>query len=329
MLRRKSSANPEKEMPFTEHLEELRWHLLRCIFYLVVAFAVGWHYYDGIYALMSRPVMEAFRRASYHTDLVFMDILEPLLFRIQVVFAASVIVGLPLMLWEAWRFVAPGLYENERRFAAPLMPFSILLCFAGFALIYYALPIAFEFLLKFAPPQDEAKVMQHLNRYYFLLLRMMIAAAVSFQMPIVMLLLGRLEIVSSRGLMRFWRHAVLACFTLAAVITPTIDPFNMSVIAVPLVLLYFLSVVLVWFVERRRRAEAQPEPPAETPLPANPPALPPPVDPPAAPPAKPDSLLPPEAPLTTTPLVVDRSVLQGPPDDTAEPTDEALFDPDA
>ena len=155
-LRRRSDTNPEKEMPFSEHLEELRWHLLRSVIYLCVLFTVSWHYYDQIYALMATPVERAFAAANYDAKLVYMDILEPLLFRIQVVLTAAFIFCLPLLLWEIWRFVAPGLHDDERRFARPLLPFSILLCGLGCTLVYFALPLAFQFLLKFAPPAGQA-----------------------------------------------------------------------------------------------------------------------------------------------------------------------------
>lgn len=310
-----SNDNPQREMPFAEHLEELRWHLLRSILYVTVLAALSWYYYDAIYHLVSTPVKHAFESADYTADLVYMDILEPLYFRLQVVLAAAVILALPLIIWEIWRFVAPGLFAEERRFAAPLIPFSIVLCFAGCVLVYYALPIAFEFLLKFAPPSGEARVMQHLQRYYFFLLRMMIGAAVAFQTPVVLLLMGKLELVTSRGLMRFWRHSVLVCFTIAAIITPTIDPFNMAIIAVPLVSLYFLSVVLVWFVEvgRRRRASRE-----TSDGPGEPPPPPPAPEPDVAPPP----------PLATAPPPIDRSILGPLPTTEPDAEDEALFNPE-
>jgi len=369
MLKKKTEHNPQREMPFTGHLEELRGHILRSLLYICFFSGVAWTYYDPIYNLVSTPLMSAFGKAGFNPHMVFLDIMEPLMFKLQVVLAASVVFSLPFIIWEVWRFVAPGLYQDERVFVQPLLPFSIVLCFAGFALIYFALPVAFEFLLKFAPRpgEESAELMQHLQKYFFFLLRMMICAGVVFQTPIVMLLLGQLEIVTAEGLLRFWRHAVLICFTVAAIITPTIDPFNMSIIGVPLVGLYFLSVVLVWFVERKRARVAKKageQPPDATP-PDGGPALPPPAATPptsdteptttaAVEPAAP-ALPPPPVPANGGVPVVDRSAL-GPlaapeagdepapgEDDVvsgdvanvddvggtlAEAIDEALFDPD-
>lgn len=347
MLKKKSDDNPQREMPFTGHLEELRGHILRSILYICFFSCVAWYYYDPIYDLVSTPLMTAFGKAGFNPHMVFLDIMEPLLFKLQVVLAASVVFALPFIIWEAWRFVAPGLYTDERVFVQPLLPFSIVLCFAGFALIYFALPLAFEFLLKFAPQpgSESAELMQHLQKYFFFLLRMMICAGVVFQTPIVMLLLGQLEIVTAAGLLRLWRHAILVCFTIAAIITPTIDPFNMSIIAVPLVGLFFLSVVLVWFVEKKRARlarKAGDTPPDETP-PEDAPALPPPAETPPAitaeaepaaaePATEPTPLPPPPVPATGGAPIVDRSAL-GPlaapdADDEPEQITNGETDPD-
>ena len=376
MLKIKTNDNPQREMPFTGHLEELRGHVLRSLLYVCFFSCFAWYYYDPIYNLVATPLVKAFANAGFNPHMVFLDIMEPLMFKLQVVLAAAVVFALPFVIWEVWRFVAPGLYQDERVFVQPLLPFSIVLCFAGFALIYFALPIAFEFLLKFAPRPGEvgagagaenAELMQHLQKYFFFLLRMMICAGVVFQTPIVMVLLGQLELVTSRGLLGFWRHAILICFTVAAIITPTIDPFNMSIIAIPLVGLYFMSVVLVWFVEKKRARLARKkgdEPDGDGP--GEVPALPPPDDSPPAiaaeadpPVAKTEAVVetaepvpadppPPPVPVAGGAPIVDRSAL-GPlaspdaetlPEQTNGPApedeygngveqaiDEALFDP--
>ena len=304
-LWREATANPEREMPFTHHLEELRWHLLRALLYLAIAFSVAWHFFDPIYTLITTPVRHAFHNAGLNDgSLVYMDVLEPLFFRLNVCFWSALIIGLPLILWEVWRFIAPGLHKHERRYVAPLLPFSILLCFAGFTLVYYALPMAFEFLLRFAGTGGGTQVFQHLQKYAFFLLRMMLGTALVFQSPLVLLLLGQLELVTARGLLTYWRHAVFVCFTIAAIITPTIDPVNMSVIGLPMVGLYFMSIGLVWWVERSRarRAARRPEEPGDGPDNEHP--LPPDDEPPAPPPPPP-----PTADDEPAPPVIDRSVL--------------------
>lgn len=342
------ATNRHKEMTVPEHLEELRWHIVRSMLYLCVTASACWYYYEPVYEFIAGPVIRAFEANQYEAKLIYLDILEPLLFRLQVVLAVGLVLALPLVIWEIWRFIAPALHDNEIVYVRPLMPFSILLCFAGFTLIYYALPLAFQFLLKFAPPVGEnVEMAQHLQRYFFFLLRMMIGAAVVFQMPVVILILGQLELVTAKGLIRYWRHSILINFTLAAIITPTIDPVNMSIIAVPLCALYFLSVLLVVWIERRRARRARDEgsePPPEPPAPAPEPPAPPPVpeasengEPePAAEPvvAAPAEPAPAPAVTATGVPVVDRSILgpglaAAPVVATVDEADEALFDPDS
>ncbi len=303
LLRQRVEANPEREMPFTHHLEELRWHLVRSIAYIGLAFSFAWYQFNPIYNLITTPVREAFRHAGLNVgNLVYMDVLEPLFFRLNISFWSALIFALPLIIWEVWRFVAPGLHQHERRHVAPLLPFSLLLCLLGFTLVYFALPMAFEFLLKFAPPAGDAQVFQHLEKYAYFLLRMMLGTALVFQSPIVLLLMGQLELVTARGLLTYWRHAVLVCFAIAAIITPTIDPVNMSVIAVPMVGLYFLSIGLVWYVERGRARQAARD--AAAAPPDEPPDAGPTDEPPDRPPDEP-----PPPPAEPEPPVIDRSVL--------------------
>lgn len=310
------AAEPdERNMPFTEHLEELRWHILRAILYIIALSCFCWWQYQAVYHLIANPITNAMAANGFDAKMLFLHFLDPLLFKLQIAFAGGIILALPLILWEVWRFVRPGLMPNEQKFVRPLVPFSIFLCFAGLVLIYFALPLAIQFLLKFAPSGNDAELRQDPQRYFAFLIRMMIGSALTFQTPIVLLLLAQLELVTAQGLLKLWRHAVLICFVLAAIITPTIDPFNMAVIALPLCGLYFLSLILVWMVERKRaklakRAAAKNPPPADGENKALP--APSPDEPPAAPAVSPkpvaaDPSPPPSLPVV--PPVVDRSVL--------------------
>lgn len=334
-LRRRRSERPaaepdERNMPFTEHLEELRWHILRSILYVIVLTCFAWYQYDAIYRLVTTPIVHAYEAGGFEAKMLFLDFLEPLLFKLQIAFSAGIVLSLPLVLWEVWRFIRPGLLANEQKFVRPLIPFSILLCLAGLAMVYFALPLAIRFLLEFAPKDGDAELRQNPQRYFFFLIRMMIGSALTFQTPIVLLLLAQLELVTAKGLLKLWRHAVLVCFILAAIITPTVDPINMSVIALPLCALYFLSLILVWMVERKRarlaKREALKNPPVaggETKALPPPPPDTPPVDP---APTKAAAATAPAPPPPSVPPVVDRSVLGPralpPPDD--EPAEAEL-----
>lgn len=313
----------DRPMPITEHLEALRWHVLRSILYVIAGGCFSWWQYTVVYNLMTGPIERAYVSAHLEFHMTFFHVLDPLLFKLQLVGAAGVILALPPMILEVWGFVRPALKPDELRFVRPLVPFSLALCLAGLTVVYFALPIALEFLLRFLPQTNEIELRQNPQLYFAFLLRMMIGMAVVFQTPIVLLLLGELEIVTASGLVHFWRHAILLCFLIAAVVTPTVDPFNMSVIALPLCTLYCLSVSLVWRVERKRarrqRLGGDDEPPPDD-------APPPPPSPADLPPPAKQGLLPsPEPAVSDAPPVIDRSVLgplavppPAPPDESGE-----------
>ncbi|MBI5832307.1 MAG: twin-arginine translocase subunit TatC [Armatimonadetes bacterium] len=364
-LPQRKPPNPTKEMPFTQHLDELRSHLMRVLIYVMVTGCLMWSLYDRwLEQIFVKPIERAFIAANMNVKLVFTHFLDPLFFKLQVVATAAVLVTLPFILWEIWRFIAPGLHKGERKNLGPMLPFSVLLAFAGCGMVYVIVPFAVQFLLQFVPKDQAFSIFQDPQKYYYFFLRLMLGSAIAFQSPLVFMVLGKLELVSSKGMVGYWRHAVLVNFVVAALITPTIDPFNMSLVALPLCFLYFLSVVLVWFTERGRRLaeaaaalarerghELHNDPPAEVPVPraelesaaaayeavTAAPVLP--VEPDVAPVVdeygfdaepEPGSVEPIEV-VDRTNLGPDAAQVTEPPKWTAPqpPTDEALFDPDS
>ena len=180
-LFRRKEPNPTKEMPFTQHLDELRSHIMRALIYVVVAGCFMWQQYDtNVRALFVEPIQRAFTAAHMDVKLVFTHFLDPLFFKLQVVATAAVLVTLPLILWEIWRFVAPGLYKGERKHLGPLLPFSVVLAFAGATMVYFTVPIAVQFLLQFVPDDKAFSIFQDPTKYYLFFLRMLIGAAIAF-----------------------------------------------------------------------------------------------------------------------------------------------------
>ncbi|HIE52850.1 MAG TPA: twin-arginine translocase subunit TatC [Armatimonadetes bacterium] len=251
---------PDKEMEFTEHLEELRWRLVRCLGYVALGMFLSWQFYDLLSHLIQGPIERAFVSAGLEAKLVFMDLLEPLLLKLQVCLVAGVVFMSPLLFIEVWGFIAPALLPHEKRYALIVFPAAVVLFGSGVALAYFVLPIAFAFLLKFIPPG--VVYYQHLTRYLYLFLRMLLAFGLVFQLPIVMSFLALLEIVSFEFLRAQRRIAIFLCFVLAAVITPTYDPINMSIVGLPLVVLFEISIWAVYFIERRRTAAKMQDQPA-------------------------------------------------------------------
>jgi sec-independent protein translocase protein TatC len=247
----------DREMDFFEHLEELRIRLIRSIVYVAMGMVVAWRYASTVLEILLHPIRDAMPEGG---RTIYTHVLEPFTVQIQIALVAGLLFAAPLVLYEIWAFVAPGLLPHERRYVLYTFPASVVLFFAGALTAYFALPVAFRFLLQFMPPGTE--IYQSVKVYLFFLLRMLLAFGVVFQAPLVLMFLALLEVISLEFLLSKWRHAVFTCFVIAAIVTPTWDPINMSLLAMPLILLYGLSLVLVWGVElfrERRRAREEPQ----------------------------------------------------------------------
>ncbi len=246
----------DREMSFWEHLAELRARLLWALLFWAIGSIVGWVYYDAIFALLVKPIEPALRK--YDIPITMQSIFEPLLLKLQISIAAGLVIAFPGILYEVMAFIWPALYPHEKRFALKLVPASLLLFAGGVLLAYNLIPVAALFMLQMGLPKMDnpgirLQVLSFARQYLWSVAKITAACGILFQMPLVMLFLGKLGVVSAAGLMRYWRHAVVAIFTLAAIITPTVDPVNMTLLAGPIVALYFLSVLLVYLTQSRQQ----------------------------------------------------------------------------
>jgi sec-independent protein translocase protein TatC len=158
-------------------------------------------------------------------------------------------------MWQVWRFIAPGLYANEKRFAIPFVLLSSVSFVVGAAFSHYVVfPMSWQFFASF---QDDTTVfMPRIEPSFSLYLKMLMAFALVFQMPAVVLVLSRIGIVTARFLMRHFKYAVLVIFIISAVLTPDASPVTQTAMAVPMIVLYLLSVLLAWVFGKRRTAES-------------------------------------------------------------------------
>ncbi len=251
------AAAPDAEMPFLDHLEELRWRLFKALGALLVsvvsAFALLVSRRVDIVSLLARPVQ------PYLDGRPLMVTGPSDLFTI--VMQASVGLGLvvasPVIVWQVWGFLSPALYRHEKRVVIPVLIGAALLFLGGVALAYFfALPVTLGFLLSF---QSEAVAsMLTAERYFSFVFSMCLAFGAVFELPIVILLLTGLGLVNPRMLGRFRRHAFVACLALAALITPGDAVTGLVALTVPLYLLYEVSIWLsmLVFVRRERRLAA-------------------------------------------------------------------------
>lgn len=246
----------DREMSFWEHLAELRSRLLWAIFFWAIGSIIGWVYYDKIFWLLVKPIEPALEK--YEIPVTLQSIFEPLMLKLQISVAAGLVIAFPGILYEVMAFVWPALYPHEKRFALRLIPASLILFGAGVFLAYNLIPVAALFMLQMGLPHMDnpgikIQVLNFARQYLWSVAKIAAACGVLFQMPLVMMFLGKLGIVSAGGLMRYWRHAVVAIFLLSAIITPTIDPINMTLLAGPIVGLYFLSVLLVYLTQPKEQ----------------------------------------------------------------------------
>lgn len=243
----------DETLPILEHIEELRRRLLRALIALGVGVAVSAFLAPQILEWLARPLP-----GGGIQQLEAIEVTENVGVFMQATLLGGVTIAMPVIVLQLWQFVAPGLYPHERRYVYLLLPLATVLFLSGALFTYFVmLPTAIPFLISFA----NIPVRLRPSNYYSFVTGLMFWIGLSFETPLIIFFLAKVRVLDARMLIRGWRVAILAIAVLAAVITPTPDPVNMSVVMVPLVLLYGLSIVLAWFAGRspRRKGGQQPE----------------------------------------------------------------------
>ncbi len=250
------SSEPEnlQRMSLLDHLQELRSRILQTLGFVAVAFAICWIWVQPIYDFLARPIYRALPEGK---KLAFLGVTEPLVLFIKVAALSAIFLSTPVILYQAWQFVAPGLYRRERRMVLPFILAGTFFFVLGGAFAYLvAFPFAVDFLLSMGE-QFEAVVTA--DKYFGFLLTVILGLALMFELPIFVFCLAVAGIVETRTLIRQFRWAVLLIFIAAAVITPTPDIFNMLIFALPTIALYLLGVgaaaVVTWRRKKRLAGE--------------------------------------------------------------------------
>ena len=241
------------EMPFLDHLEELRWRLLWSLGALVVGVVIAFFLvfkYDVI-SVLARPI------AAFLPDgrLVYTHPMDPFSIAMKASFAIGTILALPVILYQLWRFLAPALYQHEKRLAIPIVVGAALLFLGGVSLAYFVvLPLTLTFLATFQAASLQPMITA--RDYFGFAISMSLTFGVVFELPIAVLALSALGVVNARMLGRWRRHAVIFCIVGAAFVTPGSDVISLTALAVPVYFLYELSIVLARMVDRRRARKA-------------------------------------------------------------------------
>jgi len=245
----------EKDTGFISHLSELRTRLIHSFIFLFTFFIIGYFFAEYLYGFLVEPYASAVKNDEVERRLIFTALQETFLTYLKVSFFASFFITSPFILIQIWKFIAPGLYQHEKSAIMPYLIITPILFFLGGALVYYlVMPLAIKFFLSFEssglatnlPIQLEAKV----NEYLSLVMKLIFAFGLSFQLPVVLSLLARVGLIDSEFLKTRRKYVVVIIFTAAAILTPP-DPITQIGLAIPLLILYELSIISVRLIEKK------------------------------------------------------------------------------
>ncbi len=233
-------------MTLLEHLDELRRRIAVSLLAIFVGFLLCWYFSPRIFAWLAQPLMKFLPPGE---KLAFTGLVDPFMLYIKVAMLAGVFLASPVVLYQVWLFVSPGLYRKERRVAGPFVVATTVFFVAGGCFGWaVAFPAVCQFLLDVG--KDFRQVLT-INEYFSMASKVILGLGLVFELPVLIFLLARLGVVTHRMLLRHFRYAVLAIFVLAAVITPTPDIATQSVFAAPMILLYLLGVGVAWAFGKR------------------------------------------------------------------------------
>jgi sec-independent protein translocase protein TatC len=248
------STDKSGDMPILEHLEELRWRIIKILVVLCIATVACYFFSDTFFHWIRWP-LDAGTPPGQKINLNYLRLGDSFTVRIKMAFLAGIMVTIPFTLFQIWRFVMPGLYQNERKAVVPLVFWSTLLFLTGAAMCYFwVMPLTIRFLLAIAP--ENVTPVLTITEYINFIMWTTISFGAVFQLPLVALFLGKLGIVNWRMLAKGRRYAIVAIAFAAAVITPSSDALSMALLTLPLYLLYEVSI---WLLRFRTKAPVAPD----------------------------------------------------------------------
>ena len=253
------SAQPqsaEAGMTLVEHLTELRRRLVICVVSVAIGMVVGFIAYDWVFDFLLRPYEQIANADNSIAGgkLVQIDPLEGFSIRMRTSAYVGIGLAMPVILWQIWKFVTPGLYDHEKRYAVPFVASALTLFVLGAGLAYYTLPRALEFLVDIGG--DDLVTAFAPGKYFQLITYMMLAFGIGFEFPIVLVFLQLAGIVETDTLRRGRRFAIVGILVLVAVITPSGDPISMLMLSVPMILFYEVAILIGSILTKRQAARA-------------------------------------------------------------------------
>ena len=242
------------KMPLLDHLREFRNRLMKSLLGIFLAAVVGWYFYQSIIRLLTLPFCDLGTNNVPSDgkcgDLYVNGILGPFNLQVKISLLTGVILAAPIWIYQIWSFITPALHRKEKRVAVIFSLIATPLFATGAVLAYLILPHAVDVLLGFTP--DNLGNLVRFDEYLDFVLRLILIFGIAFVLPLFLVALNLLGVLSGKSILKPWRTAVFLCFVFTAAFTPTPDPITMTLLAIPLCLIYFLSGLFALLTDKRR-----------------------------------------------------------------------------
>jgi len=239
----------KSEMPFLDHLEELRWRIIKSLISVAILTIAAFAVSDYVLNWLLLPA----EKVNVPLSLQVLKVQAIFVIKLEIALIVGVILSLPVILYQIWAFIAPGLHDSEKKYIWPLIFFSMLSFMVGGAFAYYVIiPYTLDFFLGLAPVNVANNIA--IDFYFGFLLRLILVFGVVFELPVLSVILSRLGLISPSFLRKYRRHAIVIFFIAAAILTPP-DPTTQVLLAVPLVLLYEVTIFISYVFTKKRKAK--------------------------------------------------------------------------
>ncbi len=236
------------KMSFLEHLDELRKRLIYVVYSLIAGCVVSYIFIGKIFDFIMKPMQKVLPSGGY---LQFTSGSEPFMLYVKIGFLAGIFISSPLILWQIWKFIAPGLYTHEKKFAIPFVLMSTIFFVSGGLFAHFiAFPVTWQFFAGFAT--DYMRFVPKIDEAFSLYTKMLLGFGAIFEMPTLVLFLARMGVVTGGMLVKYFKYAFLLIFIVAAVISPGTDMMSQVVMAIPMLGLYIVSIAIAYIFQKRR-----------------------------------------------------------------------------
>lgn len=237
----------EEKLPINEHLEELRWRLVKCVVAIAVGFVGTYAFSDKIFNFLVSPLVKVMPEES---QLIYTSLPEAFLTYLKVSFFSGLILATPVILYQIWKFVMPGLYEREKKYVLPFVLIATVFFFMGSSFAFYVVfPLGFQFFLGFTT--DKISALPSMKEYLGLSMRLLFAFGITFELPVIMFFLAKMGLVKHTTLRKQRKYAILIVTILAAILTPP-DVISQILLAIPLIGLYEISIWVTYLVRKEK-----------------------------------------------------------------------------